>query len=501
MLSQYKRLGKHTLVYGLGTGITSLIGAMLLPVYTRFLTPDDYGVLEMISVSSTILTGLLPLGVNMAAFRFTLYDSAEDVERQRVILSTAHFFVIGATICVVAPLLLASPGVAAWLLGDAAYAPLVALSLVSVVLQSAIVIPMAKLRIDENSSLFAVVNIARFLVSLAFTIYFVVALKQGVYGIMVAGVLTSIPFALFFLFIALRWLKYEFSPPLLWKMLAFGIPLLTLTLSSTILNVADRFFLKQFSDLEQLGLYSVGYRIGQFIMLPVAALQTAWPAVMFSIAKTSSARKFFSSFLTYYLLGFTFLGLALSVLAKEFIEVFTSQSFFSAYHIVPVIVLSYIFYGLYFVTAIGVNIEKKTQYLTLTVGGSAIVHLLLNALIIPRYGQMGAAVSTLVSFALMALSSALISLRFYFIPYEYTRIAKIVVAALIVYAASSIWQGNGLLISVLLKLVLLSCFPVILYIAGVFSEHELAVAKEAVRDTLSGWYRSLRSWGKDSSSG
>ncbi len=471
MIREFKRLGKHSAIYGLSNILSRAIAFILLPLYTRYLTPTDYGVLEILTVTVAFVSIVLQMGLGSAIFKVVLYDKDKTEE---VLLSTAFYFLVISSGVFILILYLLAPSIARLILDTPQYENLVRIVFFTAFLDIISIIPLARLRMHEESIKYSVVNIGKFVVGLLLTIYFIAGLKKGVEGLVIASAIQSGIFALVLVGILAKALRLTFSGSALWEMFSFGLPLVPMGVAAAVLSMADRYFLRYYATLEDIGLYALGYKVGLVVNLLVSSFQIAWPAVLFSVAKRDDAQKFYSKLLTYFMLVLTFVGLGLSVLSREALRVMTTEKFYDAYQVVPLVVLSYIFLGGYYVTAIGTNLMKKTQYLALATITAAIVHLILNFVLIPDYGMMGAAVSTVISYAVMAAISCGSSLKFYPIDYEWGRLLKIIAVAAALYGTSNLIHTDILAVDVFLKTVLVVAFPFALYLLSFYTEEELS---------------------------
>jgi len=226
---------------------------------------------------------------------------------------------------------------------------------------------------------------------------------------------------------------------------------------------ADRYFLQHLSTTTEVGLYSLGYNLGMVVNLAVTAIQLAWPARMFEIAKGPDAEEKFSRMLTYYLLTMGFLALVISTLAPEALIVLATPAFYGAASVVPLIALSYILYGAMYITNTGLETANKIKWMSPAIVAAAVLNLVLNYLWIPGYGMMGAAWATLASYLVLFAILLAVNLRYWFIRYEYRRIGKVTVAWGIVFVISRWVPTDSLWGAAILKVLLLTAYPVLLF--------------------------------------
>lgn len=412
MFKQLLRLSKHSVIYGLGVAASQIVGFFLLPLYTRYLTPSDYGVLEIFGVTQGILGIIFIMGLGSALFMS--YFSCDDEESRKKVVSTTLIFLTATSLCFTLVLIALASNFSRLLFDSTQYTFYFRVIFLTLFFDAAIMIPLAVFRAREESKKYAILSLARIVVSIGLNIYFIVVLGKGVLGILESGLITA---ALLYCILVPSIIKntgLRFSVTDLKKMLGFGLPLVPAGLGAWIMTLADRFFLQFLSTPHELGLYSLGYKFGMVVQgLIVGPFTLAWAPFLWSVAKEKNAKEIYSSVLTYFVLVGMFAALVLSVLSREVLMVMATPPFYGAYKVIPLIALSYVLYGCYFVLAAGLNLERKTKYLPFIVAVGAIINLGLNYLLIPSYGMMGAAVATVISYLILPIGSYFVSLRFY----------------------------------------------------------------------------------------
>jgi O-antigen/teichoic acid export membrane protein len=205
-----------------------------------------------------------------------------------------------------------------------------------------------------------------------------------------------------------------------------------------------------------------------------------WRPKMFEFAKREDAKDIYSVMLTYFLFLEIFLALGISILIKDVLIIISSPEYHSAYKVVPLILLSYILWGGYFHVQVGILIKKRTRNIAYIVVVSALSNLLLNYSLIPQFGMWGAALSTLASFVIMFLLNYIISSRIYYVRYEFIRICKLLVLAVVLYLVSLAINTNSLFSSLFVKTILVLSFPFCLFFLRFYTPPEIRRIKEIV---------------------
>lgn len=479
MIEKFTALARSSLIYGLGNYGVKLVGFLLIPVYTRYLVPADYGVMALVSAFGQALFIFLNLGQSTALFRF-YYEDDSPQARERVIAGSLWIVLLVSTPITLLALALSGP-TARLLLGDSTHAGLVAVGILTVACRQLLRLPFAVLRADERDTRYATWSVARTALSAVLAIVLVVGVRLGVWGVLLAQLLAEAICCAILVPSIARSLKAGWVGTEMRAQLTFGLALVPSAMAAFTLDLSDRFFLRHYSTLEQVGLYSLGYRLGEILFFVVAAVQLAWPQFVFANRKAPNAKQLYSYATTYYLTGMVFLVLALSALAPEIVQIMAAPQYHAAATVVPVIALAGLCEGIRYVATIGIMFQKRPIIRSIGMGCAGVVNVVLNLLLIPRYGMMGAAWATLGGFVALIAIELTVSMRFYPIPYQVGRIAKLAAVAATVYVASGLVPPSTPLAVAGLKTgMLLVGFPALLWLIGFFEPAELAHIRRAL---------------------
>jgi O-antigen/teichoic acid export membrane protein len=480
MFRQLLRLAKHSITYGLGAAMSGVVAFFLIPVYTRYLTPADYGGLEIFQTTLSILSIIFVMGLTTALFRS--YFNYDNEEKRKTVVGTTFLFLTGTSALFLLILMALAGDFSALLFGSVEYAVYFRVIFLTSFFDVGIVIAFSVFRAREESKKYAIFALVRFLAAAGLNILFVVVLHKGVLGILLGGLIAAFLLYSILLRDIIKNAKLRFSIAELKEMLSFGLPLVPAGLAAWIMTMADRYFLQFLSTSQELGLYSLGYKFGMVVQaLIVGPIILAWGPFFWSVTKEKNAKEIYSSVLTYFALVGMAVALVLSVLSKEILVIMTTPPFYGAYKVIPLIAVSYVLYGCYQILSPGILLERKTKYLAFIVGFGAAVNLGLNYLLIPSYGMMGAAVATVISYLLLPIGSYFVSRRYYPIKYEWGRVAKIFIAAALVFVGSLFIKNDSTIIAGLFKLLSLLGFPLLLFAFRFFKPEEIQKTKEIFR--------------------
>jgi O-antigen/teichoic acid export membrane protein len=462
---QLRRLGKHSLIYGLGGLVSRILAVFLLPLYTRYLTPSDYGVVETLIALTTVVGIALSAGIGSAFFRF-YFDSNEPADRRRV-LRTSFWFIMGmATLGLVVGIAFSSE-ISQVLFGTTKEANLVAASFVGLWAGMNWTQLTNLFRVEERSVAFVSASVANILVTVGSTLILVVALDKGPIGVIVGNFTGTLVVYCVLVFYRREQLGLEFDRKLLREMNRFGLPLVPSALFLWVTNFSDRIFLVKLADTHEVGLYSVGVRIASAMVLMLTAFRLAWPAFAYSIEDDREARRTYGFVLTYLVLVATWMATALALLSPWIVQWITTPKFESSSRVVGPLAFSAVAFGGYIVVAIGVGRARRTQFNWIVTGAAAIVNIALNLLLIPPYGMMGAAVATIAAYSTMFVGMSWWSQRIYRVPYQWRRVATAIGTGVLVVALGKL-AGANLPVAALLALV----YPLALLPLGFYMPSE-----------------------------
>jgi len=424
---QLGRLGRHSLIYGIGGLVSRIVAVLLLPVYTHYLTPADYGKIETLLALTTVLGIILRAGISSAFFRF--YFDAEDPAARRTVLRTSFWFTMGAgTLGLLLLLVFAAP-LSDFLFGTSSAQNLVRAAGVALWAGVNYEQLTSLFRVEERSVAFVCASLANVFITIGLTLVLVVSLDKGALGVIVGNFSGTLIVYVALLGFRREQLGLQFDRELLRQMNRFGIPLVPTALFLWVTNFSDRFFLVKLSSVSEAGLYSVGVRVASAMVLLLTAFRMAWPAFAYSIRDEDEAKRTYAYVLTYLTVVTAWVALGLTLFAPWLVDLLAAPRFAESYEVVGPLAFASVAFAAYIVVAIGVGRLRRTQFNWVVTGAAAIVNVALNLALIPPYGMIGAALATVAAYATMAVGMAWWSQRIYPVPYQWRRVVTAAGAA------------------------------------------------------------------------
>ena len=472
MISEIKKFLKHSFIYGIGALLSKIVGFLLIPLYTRYLTTSDYGVLELLDLTSTIVSIFISMRIGSAVIRF-YYDSADELEQKKVV-STAYMATFASALLVVLFSQICSIRLSCLIFDTNVYDKYFKLVFMATALSLISSVPEAYLMARKQSIFYTIISLMTLSSYLILNIYFIVFLKMGILGILYSSVITKIFNSSVLSFYCITKNSLFFSFTKFKSMLKFSLPLIPANVGTFILNYADRFILQKLATTAEVGIYALGYKFGYMLpVLVMGPINMIWVPQMFELASKSD-KKTIEKMFTYIMLILIFCGLGLILLTKDAIRIMATPPFYPAYKVVSFVVLGYIFRGMASFFWDGIMIAKKTIYIGISVFISALSNILLNILLIPQFRAMGAAYSTAISFFIMFVLIFYFCQRVYSIKCEWGRISKIAVVSLFIFFLNQWIVLHPVLLSLLFKTFLLTSFPFLLYLINFYTNDELS---------------------------
>jgi O-antigen/teichoic acid export membrane protein len=400
-LSRLLGLLQDAAVYGIGGALGRLVNFLLLPLYTRFLTPEDYGVMAMLMVVGVVFEPLARMGMLPAIFRF--FSLAKTPEERQAVLSTGACSVLGTTAVLLTAGLL-SAHVIAGLIGNEASVGLIRLTLISSSCSTLAAVPFAALRAARRVKMAAGFNLASLLLSIIASINFVVVLEWGVLGV-VAGTLVGESTTAVGLYIAthksFRWL----FDAALWKsMLRWGAPFIPHHLQAAGVEYFGIYMVGTMLGAAEAGFYNIAIKLAVPLSFTVDTIQKAWVAYKFHIYSVEQdPKRVFRSIVTYYFAGISYLWVGIAVWSPELLRLMTAPAFHQAGPLIAVVALVSIARGMYFMLGTGMEFSEKTKQAPL-ISLAGLVTTVISALVlISTFGAMGAAAATTLGWTAMAI--------------------------------------------------------------------------------------------------
>lgn len=479
MREQLTRLARGAAIYGIGGALSRVISLLLLPLFTSYLAPADYGVIAMLGLLGFLLIPVftLGLGTSMALS----YFEPTGGDRKSATIWTAFSILLASSAVMVLLGTFFSGEISVLLFRSDAHKGLVVLSVLATA-AGILSLPFTlALQFEERATLFVTLSTVSSLASIFLTFLMVVVLRAGVEGYVLAGMASqALTFLTFLVPAGMR--KIRWGGQVARELLRHGFPMIPSFACLFVLQQGNRYILEHFRGLEELGLYTVGHNIGFAITLLVTAFSNAWPPYFLSFTgREEEARELFGRVGTYYIFGLGAVSLLFYMFAKPVVLILTKPLFHASWCVVGLTATACFFNGVFTLFLPPIYFAREVRSVTAVQIVAAIVSLGLAFLLIPPFGIVGAGLTlaggALAMAALMQLWNAWNRTRYLAIVYEWGRIRKFAAAYVVLAVAYSLHRE----LSVPTEIAL-SVAGAVLLLGVVYS-----LLKETERKVLTGW--------------
>ncbi len=436
------RIGRQSAIYGAGSIAATLLGIVLLPLYTRELTPAQFGDAELALRIVLAVAIVARLGLVNAFFRF-FFDGEGD-ERRRSVFQTA-FWTLQATTLLWAAITAAT---ASWLGGSVFTTPgagrdLVLLIALGVYVTVNYELTSALFRVQERPVAFSIRTILNLLATAALSYVFLVQLHLGPVGLLLGAYLGQLVIYVGVLAEQRHWLGVRVQRPLLREMLAFGLPLMPAGAAMWAVTLINRPIVLAVSTPATLGVLGAAFRIGTGVLLLVNAFQLAWPAFAYSIKDDEEARRTYAAVMGVYLAFMGWAALSVALLAPWFLRLLTTEPYWGAAAAITPIAIAGPLYGAYFIAAIGVGRRKANQFNWIVVAAAAAVEVVALVVLVPPFGVVGAGWALVIAYGAMFGLMLWREHRVFPVPYAWGRIVRIPLVLALAFAATLLLPDAG----------------------------------------------------------
>lgn len=430
---------KHSAIYGLGKIIMMIVGLCTIPIITQTLSPESYGIFDLLNLCLVLLNLSVAMEISQAVARFIA--DAKDKSEKRNYVSTAYYFsLIMYSICALGLCLFQAP-LAGLVFKDDAYSDLILYLIPWLFLHGTTTFISNQFRWENKPKQQVTLQITLALSLLVSVLHFLLvqipSVENLIHAYLASQVVTLILGIIFI--IRHRIMDFSFSMLKLKTMLLFSLPLVPSSLAVFAQNYIDRAMISQMLDFENLGLYSLAFKIVSFLTVFAGIFQLSAVPLIYKHHKDDNASQNFAETANIYLFLLLTCIIGLGFFMPEAYYLFIGMNYSSSIILIPILLFAVGFQSFY-TFAPGLGIAKKTHHIaTINIIGM-ILNALLNYVLIIKYGLLGAAIATCISAILICIININISQKHFFIAYRYT--AMIEATILTTISVASIYAMN-----------------------------------------------------------
>lgn len=439
--SPVKILLSHTAVYGIGLVLNKSIGFLLLPVYTNYFTPSDWGVFNIVWSLWIFLSVIYSLGFENSFMKYFIEE--KDAKKKSEIYSTVLFTLLISSALFSFIIFNLSGVISSLLQFDDSAKGVFLIKVLSVLLFADTLyrFPLLLLRAELNTKVYTYLTLVTLVINLGLNLFLIVAQKYGIEAIFYSYIISVVVTTIICLYVTSPYITSKISIREVKRQLRFGLKFILIGLFILVIDISDRFFLKYYFNESVVGIYSANYRLGTVMSLIIAAYKFSWTPYFMNLSENPDNKKIISKIFTYFFFTGLFLFLFFSFFIAPVVKINISgyyilnEAYWGGLQIIPLVLLSYFFSGLHSNLTVAPFFSDKTSVLLQISIAGLIVNFILNLWLIPIYQMTGAALSTLVTYFLMFILLYFKSQQLFRIDFELKKIAIIAAMALISYFA------------------------------------------------------------------
>ena len=479
MSGYLRRLATTGAAYTAASVLSKLIAVALLPLYTRYLTPADYGAAEVMFAAVVSASIIVRFGTIEALLRF-YYKDDEDPAAVVATSFAALFWFSTAAALIALPF--ARPISEALL--DRPAADLARISIGGLWVLTMFEYLLTLFRLEERARAFFTTTILNVLATIGLTVILVVGQGEGARGLLLGSYASGAAFVLGLIFVHRRRLSLWIDGPLLRRLTRFGLPTMPAELSLYLLNFVDRIVIVRSVGLAEAGLYSLAVKFAQGVNVLVRGFQLAWPPLAYSIRDDDEARRAYAAVVTWFVAGCAFVVTGMWLFSRWIVRALAAPQFFDSYEAIGLIATGVTLYALYMVLVVILGRTGRTEFNFPATIAALVVNLALNLALVPSLGIVGAGLALVASYVVVVALMYAFTQRLFPVPYQWGRLGRVLfVSAALVGFGELLLPTDGF-VGLAARVVFWLGYPAVLLLSGFFTTEER------------GWLARLRHPGK-----
>jgi O-antigen/teichoic acid export membrane protein len=472
--------GKHLLVYGLGSIAQSLAGLILLPLLTNDLSTTEFGAFAFIQMMGAIASTVFYFGINSALPR-SYYDY-EDEEERKVVFSTAFYItLLGACLQLLCGIVFGKQ-LSILFFKEESYYLYIVLMLGSAGFGFVNQVFYTLLKFKRKSGLIGGIGIGTLFLNVAIVVVFLKLFKLGLFAPIIGGLIVNIIVFIAMLVLLHDEIKLRISKKEIKVQLHFGVPSIFASLASMSIDWSDRFFINKFLSLEDVGTYSVGYKIGTLIsILLLIPFVQIWNPMMMEYKDSDDIKELVTKIVSYY----TFIGVIIIIFSTYFLSeiiqiLIPSKDYAKGLAIFPIIMYGVFINGFVNITYIGLLYARKVARMALLYYLVAFINVVLNYLLIPIYGLQGAAWSSFLTYSIIPVAVYFAGRKYFEIKIEKSRVCILLTGCMAILLTAPLLQFDGSFERWALKIMIVIFLGILTYAFLLRSDEKKQIGKVTV---------------------
>ena len=414
-----RKLFKDSVIYTIPILISKGIGILIIPIYTRILSVSEYGNLDLLLVIANIVNLVVAFEISQGVARF--YSAEKKIKNRNLLVSSAFQFFIFCHFVFLAVMFYFGDSLTSIVMGEDTDPLIFLLGIIYGSAHGLLAFVQNQFRWDLKSKNYAIVSITTSIFSTLLALVFAIALEYGLLGILLGLIVGNLTGILIGLFVQREKFFGGFSYKFLKMLLVFSVPLVPSGLAVFFSAYLDRFMINKIIGIEAVGVYGVGFRIASLVGILTIGLRGAFMPTIYKYAQDRNTPKKVATAFRLFAVGALSFSSMIILFPEFFLSILSTEDYISASTVVPSLVLGIIFAQMYIFTP-GMALAKKTGLILIINLVAVTLNFILNFLLIPKFGILGASFATLCSGAILFILNMISSQRFYFVPHEWLKL-------------------------------------------------------------------------------
>lgn len=451
-MNPLKKLAGETAIYGVSTILGRLLNWLLVPLYTNLFIPEDYGIVTKLMSYVAILLVILTYGVETGYFRF----ASKEKDNPNIFSTGFISLMVTSILFWIAVASFLNPlSIYFEITENKEFIVFLALTLG---LDAITALPFAKLRQENRAVRYAGLKLFNIGVNLGMNLFFLL-LCPWIHTNFPEFPITKVwnpEFGIGYIFLAfcvssflnlvlllpdIYKIKLRMDRKLLKRILVYSSPILVVSICGMLNINLDKMIMQDLipesqNPLYQTGIYGANYKLAVIMTLFIQAFRYAFEPFFFAQAKEKNSKQVYADVLKYFvILGLIiFLGVMFYL---DIVKILINSRYHEGLGIVPYVLLANLFFGIFFSLSLWYKLTDKTRFGAYIAIIGSIITIVLNIILVPKFGYYGAAYAVLICFIVMTLISYIAGQKYYPVPYDLKRILFYIFLAILVFTASN----------------------------------------------------------------
>jgi O-antigen/teichoic acid export membrane protein len=454
---QLASLGGNALLFAGVAMVSNAVSFVMLPLYTRNLTPADYGAIELIELSLDILTIAAGSRLLGGVFRY-YYKATSDIER-RAVISTSIWTVCGGYALIGLLAFLAAPLIAHFVLGADQYTRLVRLGALAAATSAPTFVPTPYFRLKGRFRVIVAAQLARLAIQVVLNIVFLTGMHLGAESMFLSTIIANVCLGTLLVSLALRDVGARYSPSVAANLYRFGLPLVVTQVATFVLTYGDRYFLRKATTLDAVGRYALSYRFALLLAtLAQTPFEMVWDPKRHEVAKRPDRNEIYARIFVYQNVVLITGAVGIAVFVRSTLQILTPPTYWAAAYVVPVLLPAVILQAWSSAHDIGIIISERTKWIAAANYAGLAAVVAGYALLIPRYAAFGAAIATIIGYAVRYGGIYAKSQQLWPVTYNWTPVQRLIALGVATVAVGILLPAGPLAVALVSRVALFAIY-------------------------------------------